>query len=495
MRFPRASGVLLHPTSLPGRFGIGDLGPEAYRFVDFLADAGQKVWQVLPLGPTGYGDSPYQCFSAFAGNPLLISLDRLREQSYLTEEDLRDSPQLPDHEVDFGRVIPFRRAKLQRAFERFLERAVTAEHEAFQDFCQAQVLWLWDYALFAAAKDAHGGREWTAWEGGLAHRSPTDLPHWHGNLAREVAAHQYWQFEFFRQWHALKQYANKRGIRIMGDIPIYLAHDSADVWMHPGLFMLDGDGRPAAVAGVPPDYFSQTGQLWGNPLYCWEVMAATGYRWWIDRFRAAFTLCDVVRIDHFRGFESYWEVPLPAENAVHGRWLKGPGAALFDAVRQALGDPPIVAENLGMITPEVEKLRAALGFPGMSILQFAFGAGEEGKLFRPHNYERNLVAYTGSHDNDTMVGWCGSQPESRQRAERYLGVSGNDLPWASIRALLASVADTVLFPLQDLLGLGNEARMNLPARPDGNWRWRFNWNQFPEGLAGRLRELTELYER
>lgn len=495
MDFPRSSGVVLHPTSLPGRFGVGDLGAEAYRFVDFLAAAGQKVWQVLPLGPTGYGDSPYQCFSAFAGNPLLVSLECLAERGYLPADDLRDAPAFPDAQVDFGSVLPYRRRMLQRAFDGFVQKAGDAEHRAFEEFCEANMQWLHDFALFMAAKELHGGREWTTWDPVLAHRSPRMLPQWHARLAREITVHQYAQFEFFRQWQALRKYANQRGIRIMGDIPIYVAHDSADVWMHPGLFLLDDHGHPTVVAGVPPDYFSRTGQLWGNPLYIWTVMKATGFRWWIDRARSAFALCDVVRIDHFRGFESYWEVPMPAENAVHGRWVQGPGADLFEALEIALDELPIVAENLGMITPQVEELRRKLGFPGMSILQFAFGDGEDGAEFRPNNYKRDLVAYTGAHDNDTLLGWAEKHPEERERAYQYFSTDGPNFLWACIRALLASQAGTVMFPLQDLLGLGSEARMNTPAVPDGNWRWRFTWDQVPQDLAARLKGMTKQFQR
>lgn len=507
MRFPRSSGILLHPTSLPGRLGIGDLGAEAYRFVDFLARGGQRLWQVLPLGPTGYGDSPYQCFSAFAGNPLLISLEKLVEEGTLSAADLEGAPAFPDHEVDYGRVIEFKPPLLRKASHNFSRAASGADRDQYRLFCEQNASWLPDYALFMAVKEAHGGAVWSRWGPDIAARQPAAMASWNEKLPAEIEAHKYGQFEFFRQWAALKQYARDRGVRIMGDISIYVAHDSADVWMHRELFHLDAGGNPSLVAGVPPDYFSATGQLWGNPLYCWELMAQSGYRWWVERLRAALAVLDTVRLDHFRGFEAYWEVPASETTAVNGRWVKGPGAALFEAAREALGELPIVAENLGLITPEVETLRKRLGFPGMSVLQFAFAGDHEGAEFRPHNYPRELVAYTGTHDNDTTVGWWTStgvgdstrSPEKVQRerefARKYLDTDGREINWVFIRALLASVADTVLFPLQDVMGLGSEARMNLPARPGGNWRWRFTPAMLTDQMADRLKELTWLYDR
>ena len=503
----RSSGILLHPTSLPGRFGIGEFGREAYRFADFLHAAKQRVWQVLPLGPTGYGDSPYQVFSAFAGNPLLISLESLAEEGLLSSHDWSDGPNFPEAQVDYGAVIHFKFPLLRKAFEGFQASTERSTRGAFQEFCQLQAAWLEDYALFMAIKDAHGGNAWNQWGPAIALRQPDALQHWRKKLADDIACWKFWQFLFFKQWRALKQYCHARSIQIMGDIPIFVAGDSADVWSHPQLFHLDECGNPTVVAGVPPDYFSATGQLWGNPLYRWDVMAASGYDWWVQRFRVAFEMVDMVRIDHFRGFESYWEVPAHETTAIHGRWVKGPGAELFEAVRQALGDLPIVAENLGLITSEVEALRQKLDFPGMAVLQFAFGSGTADSEFLPHNYSRNLLVYTGTHDNDTTVGWWNStgegdstrRPEEVQRerefVRKYLGVDGSEIHWAFIRAVLASVAKLAMVPLQDVLGLESYARMNLPARPDGNWQWRFPSGVLTEAIQERLKELTVLYGR
>jgi 4-alpha-glucanotransferase len=507
VKCPRSSGILLHPTSFPGRFGIGDLGREAFRFVDFLHAAEQRVWQVLPLGPTGYGDSPYQVFSAFAGNPLLIGLESLAEDGLLSSQDWSNVPNFTEERVDYGAVIHFKFPLLRKAFERFQVDTDTPAQDAFREFCHRQAVWLDDYALFMAVKDAYGGSAWNQWDPAIALRQPEALRHWRKKLADEIEYWKFWQFLFFKQWRTLKAYCQKRDVQIMGDIPIFVARDSSDVWSHPELFYLDELGNPTVVAGVPPDYFSATGQLWGNPLYRWDVMAASGYDWWIQRFRAALELVDMVRIDHFRGFEAYWEVPGHETTAINGRWVNGPGAELFEAVRRALGDLPIVAENLGLITPEVEALRLKLGFPGMAVLQFAFGSGTSDSEFLPHNYSRNLVVYTGTHDNDTTVGWWNStgasdstrSPEEVQRERefvlRYLDVDGSDIHWAFIRSLLASVANWVMVPLQDVLGLGSQARMNLPARPNGNWQWRFLPEMLTESIQERLGELTVLYGR
>ena len=506
MNIGRASGILLHPTSLPGQRGIGTLGVEARRFVDFLAAAGQRVWQVLPLSPTGYGDSPYQALSAFAGNPLLVDLDQLVEDGLLPRTELATAPAFPGDRVDFERVIPFARGALARAFD-LLGSAPAAERGAFETFCHGHRAWLDDFALFAALKDAHEGVAWVAWDPAVARRESAALRAWTARLAREIEATKFVQFLFFRQWAALRDYAHGRGVRLMGDVPIFVAHDSADVWARPDLFDLGPDGHPGVVAGVPPDYFSATGQLWGNPLYRWDLIAAEGYRWWIERFRATFSLLDLVRLDHFRGFEAYWEIPWPAETAMHGRWVKGPGEALFEAVRDALGELPIVAENLGVITPEVEALRTRFGFPGMAILQFAFGTDPQAPTFRPHAYARDRVVYTGTHDNDTALGWWtgkGAGDSTRtaddvarehEFARRYLGTDGAEMHWVLIRAVLASVADLAMVPLQDLLGLGSEARMNVPGKATGNWRWRCRPGVLDHRLAARLRELTTLYDR
>ncbi len=505
-RLGRASGLLLHPTSLPGRYGIGTFGAEARAFVDFLADAGQRVWQVLPLGPTGYGDSPYQALSALAGNPLLISLESLVDDGWLERRDLDGVEAFPVDRVDFERVIPFKRRLLASAFDRF-EQHSGSLGQAFEAFCEQHRTWLDDFALFAAVKRAHGDRAWTWWDPTIAHRDPDALRAWRGRLAREIQAERFLQFLFFRQWGALQEYSHARGVHLMGDLPIFVAHDSADVWAHRDLFALDPDGHPRVVAGVPPDYFSATGQLWGNPLYRWDVMAASGFGWWVARVRGVLGVVDLVRLDHFRGFESYWEIPWPAETAVHGRWLKGPGAALFDALQAALGDLPIVAENLGVITSEVEALRHRFGFPGMAILQFAFGTDPQAPDFQPHNYPRDRVVYTGTHDNDTTVGWWtgagagdstrtpGEVQREREFACRYLGTDGRDIHWTMIRAALASVADLAMIPVQDLLGLGSEARMNVPGKATGNWRWRCQPGAFTAALAARLRALAKRHGR
>lgn len=507
MKGSRRSGILLHPTSLPSRFGIGDLGPEAYRFADFLAAAGQQIWQVLPLGPTGYGDSPYQCFSAFAGNPLLISLETLIEDGLLSPADLEGAPAFPASEVDYGAVIAFKIPLLQKAFECFEARASASDKDAFDAFCHENASWLDDYALFDAVKEAHEGAPWNRWEKAVAERQPHAMKGLRQKFARPARSRKLWQHLFFKQWAALRRYCHDKAVRIMGDVPIFVAYDSADVWAHPALFRLAADGSPAFIAGVPPDYFSATGQCWGNPLYRWEVIARSGYRWWIERLRTTLSLVDLVRLDHFRGFEAYWEVPGTATTAVKGRWVKGPGAALFEALGKALGELPIVAENLGVITPEVEGLRERFGFPGMAILQFAFGTDPQGSGFRPHNYTRDLVVYTGTHDNDTTVGWWTSGGEGdstrtieeirkeRALALEYLDAEGREIQWAFIRAVIASAADTAIVPLQDVLGLGSEARMNLPGRPSGNWRWRSTPDALTESIRERLRELTVLYGR
>jgi 4-alpha-glucanotransferase len=494
-------------TSLPGGNGIGDLGKSAYDFVEFLSDSGQKLWQVLPLSPTGYGDSPYQCFSAFAGNPLFIDLRALREQGLLSREDLASAPSFGEGLVDYVPVSDFKQGLLRKAAGNFLADNSPTVRMAYDQFCQSNAEWLDDYALFMACKKIYKGAAWMHWETGIRRREAEALIEWRDRLRPETNAHKFAQFEFFRQWERLKVHCNQRGISVMGDVPIYVAHDSADVWAHPELFRLDEDSKPIAVAGVPPDYFSATGQLWGNPLYRWDVMAASGYRWWIDRFRASLKLFDLMRLDHFRGFEAYWEVPGNASTAAAGKWVKGPGAELFNAVQAALKELPLVAENLGVITPEVETLRKQFGFPGMSILQFAFGNDPQGPSFRPHNYSHELVAYTGVHDNDTTVGWWTSSGvgestrsgedirKEREFARAYLGYENEAIHWVFIRTVMASVAAIAIAPLQDVLGLGSEARMNLPGTVTGNWKWRFPPNILTKEISGRLRKLAVLYDR
>jgi 4-alpha-glucanotransferase len=505
--FPRASGILLHPTSLPGRFGVGDLGREAYAFVDFLAAAGQTLWQVLPLGPTGYGNSPYQCFSAFAGNALLVSPELLVEQGLLDDEDIGGAPAFEDARVDYGRAIEFKNALLARAYENFKGAADAATRAEFEEFRREESDWLEDYALYRALKTERGEVAWTEWEPELIRREPPALDAARARLAAEVEAVQFTQYLFFRQWARLRAYCREKGIKIIGDIPIFVAHDSADVWSHPDLFKLDALGRPVVVAGVPPDYFSRTGQLWGNPIYDWERMREDDFGWWVERVRAALRFVDIIRVDHFRGFAAFWEIPGGDQTAERGRWVFAPGSELFRAIKEALGRLPIIAEDLGFITPDVIQLRDEFDFPGMRIFQFAFSSDLTNKDL-PHNYVRNAVAYTGTHDNDTAVGWYASEAggassvRSAAQIERerrfcleYLQSEGAEIHWDFIRAVLSSVADTALVPLQDVLGLGSEARMNVPATMSGNWSWRFRAGDLGGELSARLRRLAELYGR
>jgi 4-alpha-glucanotransferase len=504
MRFPRSSGILLHPTSLPGPFGIGDLGPEARRFAGWLADAGQTLWQVLPLGPTGFGDSPYQCFSAIAGNPLLISPEHLQHHGWLDAFDLAATPDFPANEVDFARLIPWKTELLERAARRFFSRG---DRAAFDSFCHDHAAWLDDFALFMALKREHAMVAWTHWEPGARLRDPGALAAWRDKLRDAIAVQKFLQFVFFEQWNELRDYCRARHVRLMGDLPIYVAHDSADVWANPHFFRLEEDGRPTVVAGVPPDYFSATGQLWGNPIYRWDALGDDRYRWWIDRVRAVLRQVDMIRVDHFRGFEAYWEVPGADLTAENGRWVKGPGAPFFEALERALGELPFVAENLGVITPEVEAIRAQFGFPGMAVLQFAFGIDQQARSFRPHNYPREIAAYTGTHDSDTTAGWWASEgagestrtPDDIRREKEfvraYLNTDGAEIHWVFIRALMASVADTVLIPFQDVLGLGSTARTNQPATMGRNWRWRCSADSFSDEPARRLAQLAAWYDR
>jgi 4-alpha-glucanotransferase len=497
MDFPRTSGLLLHPTSLPGRFGIGDLGDTAYRWVDFLVATGQTLWQVLPLGYTGYvyGNSPYQSLSALAGNPLLISPERLAARKLLEASALEQVPAFPLETVAYGPVIEWKMALLHRSFERFRESGGAEEREAFQAFTEANAAWLDDFALFMALKQAHDGKPWNTWEPAIRNREPTAMTRWAVRLTDTVQEHKYLQYQFFSQWAALKTYANQRNVKIIGDMPIFVAYDSADVWANPALFFLDADRNPLASAGVPPDYFSKTGQLWGNPLYRWDVMAEHGYDWWIQRFRLTFSTVDITRIDHFRGFEAYWSVPAGETTAVNGHWIKGPGRDFFIAVRKAHGDLPIIAEDLGLITADVIALRDEMAFPGMKVLQFAF-SGDPHNEYLPHNYVPRCVVYTGTHDNDTTVGWYRTVTEKeRTFLRRYLGTDGRRIHWDLIRLAFGSTAEMALVPLQDVLGLGSEARMNTPGQPSGNWAWRFRQEALTAAVRDRLREVTEIFGR
>lgn len=506
MRFRRASGVLLHPTSLPGSFGIGDLGPEAFKFVDFLVESGQSYWQILPLGPTGYGDSPYQSFSAFAGNALMVSPEKLVEDELITDEVLKSKPDFPAHKVDFGAVFEWKRELLANAYKGFHHITSVDLRGKFETFCQENEYWLDDYALYRAIKITQGQKPWYEWPDKFMLRDERTLRTSTEQLFEQIHAEKFYQFLFFRQWHAVKAHANENGVKIVGDIPIFIALDSTDVWCNQDKFKLNPDGTAKMVAGVPPDYFSTTGQLWGNPIYDWDAMRADGFRWWIARFRSAFMTVDIARVDHFRGFAAAWEVPGTDATAENGRWVDVPGKELFTTLQQELGDLPVIAEDLGVITPDVEELRDGFGFPGMRILQFAFG-GDAKNHDLPHNYLNNCVAYTGTHDNDTTVGWWLSQAgagSTRDEAEinrehefcmKYLNTDGSEIHWNFIRAIWASVADTAIAPVQDLLGLGTEGRMNLPASTSGNWYWRFTDGALTDEIVTRLRVLTETYGR
>jgi 4-alpha-glucanotransferase len=507
----RTSGVICHVTSLPGRFGIGDIGPQARRFVDVLAEMGQGLWQVLPLGPTGYGESPYMCLSAFAGNPLLISPETMVEDGLLDKADIAHPPRFERSRVDYPRARQFKVELLEKAHRRYLRRHSRAGSKALSEFCAAHAAWLDDYALFMAAKEAHNLHIWSHWDPALAARKPGAMRQWRDRLADRISLQKFVQWVFFRQWEALRAYCHARGVEIIGDIPMYVAYDSADVWAAQKYFRLDKRGMPVAVAGVPPDYFSKTGQRWGNPIYRWNEMRRDGYRWWADRFRMEFAKCDILRIDHFRGFEGYWQIPAREPTAVHGRWVKGPGARMFEQVRDRLarsGIPlRIIAEDLGVITPQVDAMRDRLGFPGMRILQVAFGNDNKSTAYQPHNYIRNCVVYTATHDHNTTVGWFTARPGTQTtqsaaeiRAERkatlrYCGSDGTEIHWDFIKLAQASVAMIALYPLQDVLGLGTESRMNRPGQATGNWAWRFTFDALTPAIRERLAAMTRTYER
>lgn len=483
---------MLHPTSLPGPEGIGTLGADARLFVDLLCDMGMSYWQVLPLTPPAAGNSPYSAFSAFAGNPLLIDLERI-----VQEGDLVEAPAIgpnPKNRVDFTAVAETKMELLHLAGSTFLTRKETPRTVEFRHFCNSTP-WLHDFALFMALRHHFHGTIWNKWPEEAACVTATASRKYSQEFAHEIAVEKYLQWLFSRQWQELRRYANERGIAVIGDIPIYVAYDSADVWSHREFFLLDEQGNPTVVAGVPPDYFSTTGQLWGNPHYDWDAMEQNGYRWWIDRFKKTFELFDIVRVDHFRGFEAAWQVPVKEKTAEKGLWVKGPGKRLFDILHAALGPLHIIAEDLGVITPEVETLRDRYNFPGMKILQFAFDSGPSNK-FLPHNHIKNMIVYTGTHDNDTTRGWYDSITEA-ERCEMigYLGTSGNDCVGDLIRAALMSVADTAIIPFQDILKLGNEARMNLPGTAFGNWQWRFSWDVLTQGLSTSVRGDVERYGR
>ncbi len=495
MPFERASGILLHPTSLPSSGGIGDLGPAAYAFVDFLAAARQGLWQVLPLAPPGIGSSPYSATSAFAGNPLLISLERLAEHGWIDRESVSGLPQTQGP-VDFARVRTSKMPLLRQAATNFL-RAGSAQHlQRFDRWRRENIWWLDDYVFFEALRERYGEASWNTWPHELALRDPAALDRTGRELAEELQLRRAIQFAFYQQWHALHAYCRGKGIKVIGDVAIFVSYDSADVWTHPDVFYLDESGTPQVVAGVPPDAFSVTGQRWGNPLYRWDTLRQRGYDWWIQRMRWVTQTCDIVRLDHFRGFEAYWEIPASEPTAVRGRWVKGPNDDLFHALRDALGDLPFIAEDLGYITPEVHALRERLDIPGMRVMQFAFG-NKGAHIYLPHNFITNCVVYTGTHDNDTTTGWwkaCATE-EERRAVRAYLGESKDGIQWDFIRSAMGSVADLCVIPLQDVLGLGSEGRMNVPSKADGNWTWRYAEGALTAALAERLAALVEVTDR
>jgi 4-alpha-glucanotransferase len=492
----RSSGILLHPSSLPARGGIGDFGPVAYEFVDWLASAEQTLWQILPFGPPGYGNSPYSCTSAFAGNVLFISAERLADQGLLDREKVAALPD-GDSPVDYESVGAHKLPLLREAADNFFRRADSGARQLYDDFCRENEWWLHDYALFSALREKYNNEPWHSWPEGVVERDPGTIKKLNAELAQDLARERFLQFTFFQQWCRLRSYCGERGIRIVGDLAIFVSYNSADVWTHPEIFRLRKDLLPDVVAGVPPDAFSKTGQRWGNPLYDWEKLKETGYEWWIKRLRWAVETCDIVRLDHFRGFEAYWEIPADEPTAINGHWVQGPNDDLFKAIRNALGKLPFIAEDLGYITKEVEALRKKLDIPGMKVLQFGFG-NRGAHIYLPHSYEPNSVVYTGTHDNDTTLGWwknCASDQE-KLFAATYLNIlSEDDIAWSFVRGALTSVANLAIVPMQDILGLGSDARMNVPSKTHGNWSWRVDKGALTPDLAQRLARLVELTDR
>ena len=503
MNLPRESGILLHPTSLPGPYGMGEVGPEAFAFVDALKEMGQSLWQVLPIGPTSYGDSPYQSLSTFAGNHLLISFEGLYQDGLLSKRQFEDLPQFPAERIKYGEVIPARMRVLQAVCGSFARLASREMNDEFETFCDANRDWLDDYALYVAIKESYDLRPFTDWDPELIHREPDALKRVRRTRKTAIRNVKIMQFLFEHQWRRLVGYCHGNGIRLVGDIPIFVAHDSADVWAHPDLYFLEENGQPTVIAGVPPDYFSASGQRWGNPLYDWDVHARDGYSWWKRRLRRAFEWVDVVRIDHFRGFEAYWEIPASEETAIHGRWVKGPGHPFFEELTREFGDLPILAEDLGIITDEVEVLRDRFNLPGMRVLHFAFGNDPKADDYRPESFPTNCVCYTGTHDNNTSVGWFwgdGGEDSTRSpeevEAERreilnYLHTDGSQISWDLIGLGMRCNANMFIAPLQDVLALGSEHRMNVPGVPSGNWQWRFSWDQLTPDIRQRLRDCVD----
>ncbi|MHA2298533.1 MAG: 4-alpha-glucanotransferase [Candidatus Hodarchaeales archaeon] len=494
----RYGGILLHPSSLPSEFGIGDLGSNLFRFIDFLNKHGQQLWQVLPLGPTGYGNSPYQSFSAFAGNPLFISPEKMLECGLLTRDDMESRRLFSTKSVDYGKVIPFKWEILERAFDNYRKSNNSSLEKEYEDFSREQHYWLEDYALFMSIKSEHDLRAWNTWEESLKLRDPNVLSKWKINHETDIEFQKFVQFLFFVQWKEVRNYAHQKNVIIIGDIPIFVAHDSADAWANPDLFYIDDRGELLYVAGVPPDYFSKTGQRWGNPLYRWDEMKARGYQWWVQQLKHKFKQVDIIRIDHFRGFVAYWQIPAEEATAVVGKWKTGPGIDFFTEIKKTLGPLPIIAEDLGVITPAVGELLKRTGYPGMRVLQFAFdGNKEQAKnRFLPHMYDSNTIVYTGTHDNDTTKGWFKTTPDDiRDHALKYFDSSKRKVVRDFIRAAWSSVAKMAVIPLQDLLGLGSEARMNTPGTSSGNWEWRFTWKQLTKKKGEQLASLSKLYNR
>lgn len=502
MEYKRYAGVLVHPTSFPGKYGIGDLGKEAYEFVDFMERSGLTIWQVLPLGHTGFGDSPYQPFSSFAGQPLLIALDPLRENGLLLDEDFNDMPQWNSQKVEYGKVIEFKTRLLKKAFERYIDPDVEDDCSTDEEFVEAydkfksDSKWLDDYALFMAAKDYFQGMPWYMWEDSIKKPNAKQKSAWMEKLSDKIEYYRFIQFLFHKQWFELKEYANEKDIKIIGDIPIFVAWDSVDVWANKKLFDLDSKGYPKKVAGVPPDFFSATGQLWGNPLYKWSEHTKTGYEWWISRISHQLEIADYVRLDHFRAFDKYWAVPYGEETAIKGKWTKAPGVDFMTHLESALGhNMPIIAEDLGFIEQSVLDLRERFNIPGMKILQFGFGNLEDND-YLPHNCVRNCICYTSTHDNDTMVGWYRCVPEqNKDRFRRYFNTDGNDVSWTFICACFSSVANMAIVPMQDILSLDSWSRYNVPGVGDGNWAWRFKHEDMNPYLEKRLFETAKLYGR
>lgn len=495
MRFPRSSGTLVHPTSFPSNYGMGDLGHEAYDFINYLETTGQTVWQVLPLGPVGYGNSPYASYSAFAGNPYLISPDKLEEKGYISSRELSNAALPVTVQADYEGAYQKKDKLYRKAFKNYQSSKTGDDEKKLKNFKKRNSYWLEDFTLFMACSISNNRDTWNKWEKGLAQRKPASLDKARKTFAEDIEYHTWLQFEFFEQWNTLKDYANSKNIRVVGDIPIFVDHNSADVWSHPEFFAVDKQGNRQLVAGVPPDYFSETGQLWGNPLYKWKALKKDNFSWWVERFKQMFDLFDAIRVDHFRGFDEYWEVKASEETAINGKWVKAPGIDLFTTIKNEIGSLPIIAEDLGLMTQGVEDLRDQFNFPGMKILQFAFDS-DSGNNFLPHNYPQNCVTYTGTHDNDTTIGWYQSAPEVEQhRAREYTRSDGSEIQWELIRLGMLSVADQAIFPLQDFMDLNSSHRMNTPGTVGDNWMWRYTPDMLANVDKERIKDLVEMSNR